>query len=95
MWLPREDILHFEEIETLADVFLDPVSRKCGSPAANRSSAADCRTLSPGLAGRSRIRDLAMTTNGVLLSQHARGAARCRPASPHREPRHASGRSFS
>jgi GTP 3',8-cyclase len=71
VWLPREDILHFEEIEALADVFLDLGVSKIrltgGEPLLRRGLP----DLVARLAGRSRIRDLAMTTNGVLLSQHA------------------------
>jgi cyclic pyranopterin phosphate synthase len=72
VWLPREDILHFEEIETLADIFLGlGVSRvrlTGGEPLLRRGLPDLIRRL----AGRERIRDLAMTTNGVLLAQHAR-----------------------
>jgi cyclic pyranopterin phosphate synthase len=70
VWLPREDILHFEEIERLVDVFLDlgvdKVRLTGGEPLLRR----DLPTLVKGLASRPRIRDLAMTTNGVLLAQH-------------------------
>ena len=46
-------------------------STACGSPAANRCSAATCRTLVELLAARPAIRDLALTTNGVLLAGQA------------------------
>ena len=40
MWLPREDILHFEEIETLVDVFtslgVDKVRLTGGEPLLRR-----------------------------------------------------------
>ena len=72
VWLPREDLLHFEEIERLVDVFIelgvDKVRLTGGEPLLRR----DVTTLVAKLAGRPRIRDLAMTTNGVLLAQHAR-----------------------
>jgi cyclic pyranopterin phosphate synthase len=72
VWLPREDILHFEEIETLVDVFLglgvSKVRLTGGEPLLRR----DLPDLVSRLASRTQIRDLAMTTNGVLLSQHAR-----------------------
>ena len=68
VWLPREDILHFEEVERLADVFLDlgvdKVRLTGGEPLLRR----DLPDLVARLASRSRIRDLAMTTNGVLLA---------------------------
>jgi cyclic pyranopterin phosphate synthase len=75
VWLPREDILHFEEIERLVDVFLDlgvdKVRLTGGEPLLRR----DLPTLVGRLASRPRIRDLAMTTNGVLLAQHAQALA--------------------
>jgi cyclic pyranopterin phosphate synthase len=71
VWLPREDILHFEEIERLVDVFLDlgvdKVRLTGGEPLLRR----DVPDLIARLASRPRIRDLAMTTNGVLLAEHA------------------------
>jgi cyclic pyranopterin phosphate synthase len=67
VWLPREDILHFEEIEQLVDLFLDlgvdKVRLTGGEPLLRR----DVADLVARLATRPRIRDLAMTTNGVLL----------------------------
>ena len=71
VWLPREDILHFEEIERLVDVFLDlgvdKVRLTGGEPLLRR----DLPALVQRLASRPRIRDLALTTNAVLLSEHA------------------------
>jgi GTP 3',8-cyclase len=73
VWLPREDILHFEEIDALVEVFVglgvDKVRLTGGEPLLRRSLPA----LIARLAQRHGIRDLAMTTNGVLLAQHARG----------------------
>jgi cyclic pyranopterin phosphate synthase len=71
VWLPREDILHFEEIETLVDVFtslgVDKVRLTGGEPLLRR----DVPNLVRRLANRPAIRDLAMTTNGVLLASQA------------------------
>ncbi len=70
VWLPREDILHFEEIETLADAFLglgvDKVRLTGGEPLLRRDLPELVHRLS-----RRAIRDLAMTTNGVLLAPNA------------------------
>ena len=81
VWLPREDILHFEEIETLVDVFttlgVDKVRLTGGEPLLRRNLP----DLVHRLAGRPAIRDLAMTTNGVLL---AANAAALRDAGLHR-----------
>src|SRR5687768_13862073 len=71
-WLPREDILHFEEIERLVDVFIslgvDKVRLTGGEPLLRRGLP----DLVARLASRPAIADLAMTTNGVLLAAHAR-----------------------
>ena len=68
VWLPREDVLHFEETSALVDVFLslgvDKVRLTGGEPLLRRDLPALVRMLAvkPGL------RDLALTTNGVLLA---------------------------
>jgi cyclic pyranopterin phosphate synthase len=81
VWLPREEILHFGEIAALADVFLDlgvdKVRLTGGEPLLRR----DLPRLVGMLAARPRIRDLAMTTNGILLAEHA---AALRAAGLHR-----------
>jgi len=70
-WLPREDILHFEEIERLVDVFVslgvDKVRLTGGEPLLRRGLPDLVRRL----ASRPGIADLAMTSNGVLLAAHA------------------------
>jgi cyclic pyranopterin phosphate synthase len=71
VWLPREDILHFEEIERLVDVFVslgvDKVRLTGGEPLLRRGVPDLVRRL----ASRPGIADLAMTTNGVLLAANA------------------------
>jgi cyclic pyranopterin phosphate synthase len=71
VWLPREDILHFEEIETLVDAFIglgvSKVRLTGGEPLLRRGLS----DLITRLSLRPAIRDLAMTSNGVLLDQHA------------------------
>jgi GTP 3',8-cyclase len=68
VWLPREDLLHFEEIGVLVDVFtdlgVDKVRLTGGEPLLRRDLPALVRIL----AEKSAIRDLAITTNGVLLA---------------------------
>src|ERR671928_1283581 len=67
VWLPREDVLHFEEISRLVDVFItlgvDKVRLTGGEPLLRRDVPALIRLL----AAKPALRDLAMTTNGVLL----------------------------
>jgi cyclic pyranopterin phosphate synthase len=81
VWLPREDILQFEEIERLVDVFaalgVDKVRLTGGEPLLRR----DLTDLIRRLAARPAIRDLAMTSNGVLLASQA---AALRDAGLHR-----------
>jgi cyclic pyranopterin phosphate synthase len=68
LWLPREDILQFEEIERLVDQFLmlgvDKVRLTGGEPLLRR----DLPDLVTRLAAKPAIRDFAMTTNAVLLA---------------------------
>jgi len=70
-WLPRQSILDFEEIAVLADVFtmlgVDRVRLTGGEPLLRR----DLPNLIEMLAARPAIRDLALTTNGVLLAHQA------------------------
>jgi cyclic pyranopterin phosphate synthase len=70
-WLPRENLLTFEEIATLTDAFVDlgveRVRITGGEPLLRR----DVATLVAQLARRPSIRDLALTTNGVLLASQA------------------------
>src|SRR6188474_1997559 len=70
-WLPREDLLHFEEISALVDVFValgvDKLRLTGGEPLLRR----DLPTLVRLLAAKTGIRDLALTTNGILLADHA------------------------
>src|SRR5206468_4349110 len=72
VWLPREQILHFEEVSALADVFMDlgvdKIRLTGGEPLLRR----DVDGLIRLLAAKPRLRDLAITTNGVLLAEQAR-----------------------
>jgi cyclic pyranopterin phosphate synthase len=69
VWLPREEILHFEEVSRLVDVFIelgvDKVRLTGGEPLLRRNLPALIRLL----AAKSGLRDLALTTNGVLLAE--------------------------
>jgi GTP 3',8-cyclase len=71
LWLPREDILQFEEIDRLVDRFLalgvDKVRLTGGEPLLRR----ELPDLVARLARKPAIRDLAMTTNAVLLKPAA------------------------
>src|SRR5437016_1544661 len=71
VWLPREDVLHFEEISALVDLFMafgvDRIRLTGGEPLLRRDLPALVRMIAekPGLG------DLALTTNGVLLADQA------------------------
>jgi len=68
VWLPREDVLHFEETSALVDVFLslgvDKIRLTGGEPLLRRDAAA----LVQMIAAKPGLQDLALTTNGVLLA---------------------------
>ena len=80
-WLRRTDLLTFEEIERLVEIFtelgVDKVRLTGGEPLLRR----DLPDLVHLLAGIPALRDLAMTSNGVLL---ARLAVALRAAGLHR-----------
>ena len=71
VWLPRKDILDFEEVSALVDVFtdlgVDRVRVTGGEPLVRR----DLPELIRLLADKPALRDLALTTNGVLLAEKA------------------------
>ncbi len=81
VWLPRRDILTFEEIGALVDAFTDAGVdrvRLTGGEPLLRTNLPDLIRL---LAGRTALRDLALTTNGMLLADQA---ATLREAGLHR-----------
>jgi cyclic pyranopterin phosphate synthase len=70
-WLEREELLSFEEIERLVRVLaamgVDEIRLTGGEPLVRR----DLPVLVQLLAGIPRVRDLSLTTNGVLLDRLA------------------------
>ena len=71
VWLPKQSILTFEEIARLVSVFtalgVAKVRLTGGEPLLRHDLPALCRML----AGNTGIRDLAITTNGLLLAKQA------------------------
>jgi cyclic pyranopterin phosphate synthase len=69
VWLPRQELLTFEEIARLVEVFtslgVEDVRLTGGEPLLRR----DLPQLVKMLVANPRIRDLALTTNGVLFAQ--------------------------
>src|SRR5262245_37133633 len=70
VWLPREDVLRIEEMSALVDIFVmlgvDKVRLTGGEPLLR----GDLVALVTMLAAKPVLRDLALTTNGVLLADH-------------------------
>ena len=75
VWLPRRDLLTFEEISRLAALFttigVDKIRLTGGEPLLRNGLP----LLVQALAALPRLTDLAMTTNGLLLPAHARALA--------------------
>jgi GTP 3',8-cyclase len=69
VWLPRQELLSFEEIASLVEVFtslgVEDVRLTGGEPLLRR----DLPRLVRMLAANPRIRDLALTTNGILFAE--------------------------
>src|ERR1700737_2698436 len=71
VWLPRNELLSFEEITRLVEAFtllgVEDVRLTGGEPLLRRDLSALVRML----AANPRIQDLALTTNGVLFVEYA------------------------
>jgi cyclic pyranopterin phosphate synthase len=71
VWLPRGGILSFEEIDRLARIFIglgvDKLRLTGGEPLLRQ----DLPELVGLLSGHAGLRDLALTTNGILLGEQA------------------------
>src|SRR5256885_6425440 len=71
VWLPKQSILTFEEIARLVEIFtalgVEKVRLTGGEPLLRH----DLATLTGMLAKNPAIRDLALTTNGLLLARQA------------------------
>jgi cyclic pyranopterin phosphate synthase len=69
VWLPRQELLTFEEIARLVEIFtslgVEDVRLTGGEPLLRR----DLPQLVRMLAANPRIRDLALTTNGILFGE--------------------------
>jgi GTP 3',8-cyclase len=72
VWLPRADVLGYEEIGTLVDALLGIGVAKIRLTGGEPLARADLPVLVRLLAGKPGLADLALTTNGVLLAEHAR-----------------------
>jgi GTP 3',8-cyclase len=71
VWLPRESILSFEEIQRLVGIFADLGVQKLRLTGGEPLLRHDLSTLVSLLRSQEGITDLALTTNGILLARHA------------------------
>jgi len=71
IWLPRESLLSFEELDRIAGIFLGLGAAKIRLTGGEPLLRHDLPVLVGLLAGRPGLADLALTTNGVLLGAHA------------------------
>ena len=71
VWLPQQDVLSFEEIDRIVGLFVSVGVNKLritgGEPLLRRELSQLIRMV----AARPELREIAMTTNGVLLDKHA------------------------
>jgi cyclic pyranopterin phosphate synthase len=72
VWLPRASILSFEEIEQVVRVFAGLGAAKVRLTGGEPLLRHDLPTLVRLIARNRAVTDLALTTNGLLLSRHAR-----------------------
>ena len=70
-FLPKEEILNFEEITRLARIFVDLGVKKLRITGGEPLLRNDLPTLVAMLAGIEGLEDLTLTTNGYLLAQQA------------------------
>jgi len=71
VWLPRKDVLSFEEICRAVSAFVDLGVEKLRLTGGEPLLRHDLPRLVKMLAAEPRIRELALTTNGLLLSEQA------------------------
>lgn len=71
VWLPRDDVLTFEEISTLVNVFIDLGVDKVRLTGGEPLLRKDLPLLIRMLVDKPQLHELAMTTNGVLLADQA------------------------
>lgn len=75
-WMPRDELLRYEEIARLMGVFAGMGVRKVRLTGGEPTLRADIESLIGGLAAIEGIDDIAMTTNGLTLDRLAPRLAR-------------------
>ena len=69
-WLPRDDILRFEELAALVDAFTDVGVRELHVTGGEPLMRKGVTTLVRLLTAKAALDDIALTTNGVVLADH-------------------------
>jgi cyclic pyranopterin phosphate synthase len=72
-WLPKDDLLTFEEITTIANVAAELGITKVRLTGGEPLVRTDLTDLVARLATMPAIKDISMTTNGILLKHYAQG----------------------
>src|SRR6266508_3963211 len=75
VWLPRRDILDFAEVGCLVYIFTEVGVARLRLTGGETLVRRDLPELVRILASKTKIRDLALTTNGVLLAEQAEALA--------------------
>lgn len=70
-WLPRQDLLRFEEVDALVDVFLELGVQRIRLTGGEPLLRHQLDRLVAMLSAKPGVRDLALTTNGILLAEQA------------------------
>jgi cyclic pyranopterin phosphate synthase len=76
VWLPRESILSFEEIDRLVGIFLGLGIEKVRITGGEPLLRHELPALIAQLRRHDRLRDIALTTNGILLARQAEALQR-------------------
>lgn len=71
VWLRREDLLSFEEIETLAQAFAGAGATRVRLTGGEPLLRPGLPSLVRALAATNGVEEVSLTTNGVLLAEHA------------------------
>jgi cyclic pyranopterin phosphate synthase len=71
MWLPRTDLLTLEETSQLVDIFTELGVTKVRLTGGEPLLRNNVKTLIRLVSKNPRVKDLALTTNGILLADHA------------------------
>lgn len=71
VWLPRASLLSFEELDRLAGIFIRLGSSRVRLTGGEPLLRHDLPKLVEMLSSRPGLKDLALTTNGILLGDHA------------------------